>query len=130
MDDPRLRRIAGELDRRGGRGEIEHAVRPGEDRQRIIGDRHLDRSEAGDLADIAAEIVGARALDGADDARARYGVDRAYQRLPHAAGRSDHDKAHIAHCFALLFATATFCVAAVSSTSPRPLRLWSRWKRA
>jgi hypothetical protein len=38
MDDARLCGIAGELDGRGGDGEVEHAVGPGEDRQRIVGD--------------------------------------------------------------------------------------------
>ncbi len=55
MHDPRLRRIAGKLDGRGRRGEVQHAVGPGEDRQRIVGDRHAERPDAGQLAGIAAE---------------------------------------------------------------------------
>ena len=39
VHDARLRGIAGELDGRGGHGEVEHAVGLGEGRQRIVGDR-------------------------------------------------------------------------------------------
>ncbi len=52
------------------RREIEHAVGPGEDRQRIIGDRHIDAADAGKLAGILAQMGRTRAFDGADHARA------------------------------------------------------------
>ncbi len=97
MGDARLRRVAGEFDGRGRRGEIEHAVGLGEDRQRIVADRHVDDADAGELAGILAEIGRARPLDRAGDARARHRVDGADQRLAHAAGRAHHHQAHIAH---------------------------------
>ena len=118
--------------------EIEHAVGLGEDRQRIVGDRHVDAADAGELAGILAEMGRAGALDRADDARARDRVDGADQRLAHAAGRADHHQAHIAH-----FAHAAppdrllargcgtgVWIGLVSSTSPSPFLPCTRWKRA
>ena len=63
MDDARLRGVAGEFDGRRRHGEVEHAVGLGEGRQRIVGDRHVDRADAGDLAGILAEMRRAGALD-------------------------------------------------------------------
>ena len=134
MDDARLRGIAGEFDRRGRRGEIEHAVGLGEGRQRIVGDRHADACRAGELAGILAEMRRAGALDRAGDARARHGVDGADQRLAHAAGRAHHDQPHVAHARVfscrLLRCAGSCWTACVSSTSPSPFLPCTRWKRA
>ena len=52
-------RLGGEFGQRQGGGryaEVDDAVDPGQQRQRIIGDRHIERPDAGEDAHVGAEM--------------------------------------------------------------------------
>ena len=97
MDDARLGGERGERRRCGRRREIEHAVRLGEDRQRIVGDIDFEKPGPGEEAGIVAERGRALALDGADEAAALRLRHRPDEHAPHPPGGPDHHESHLGH---------------------------------
>ena len=97
MDDARLRREAGKGDGRRRRGEIEHAIDLGEDRQRVVGDGDAEGPEARDLAKIAAECGRALGLDAGGERAARRLGEGAGERLAHAPCGAEHGELHVPH---------------------------------
>ena len=98
MDNPRLGGEIGEFERCLGRGEIEHAFGPGENRQRVVGDGHAVRAEPGEFTRILAEHLRSGPLDGAGQMDTVNLGDGADQRLAHAAGGADDDQPHASGC--------------------------------
>ena len=87
----------GELDGRGGRGEIENAVGVGEGGQRIVGDRDAERADPGEEAGVLPERRRALALDRAGEPAAFGLGDGLDQRAPHPPGGAHHHEPHLRH---------------------------------
>ncbi|SPU65128.1 Uncharacterised protein [Brucella melitensis] len=96
MNDAGLRRKPGKFHTCGRAGEIKDTVRLGEDWQRIVGNRHAKRADAGHFASILAEKRGTGTLDCTNQFGAFDRLDGADERLAHAAARANHNQAHFA----------------------------------
>ena len=104
IDDARLSGEPGESDRGLRRGEIEHAMNLGEDRQRIVGDGDAEGPEPCHLAQIAADRGRALGLDAGGEhaafasrqwpgqASAPCGLRRQAQRASSRTWPKNHEK--------------------------------------
>jgi hypothetical protein len=97
VDDAGLSREAGERDARGGRREVEDAIRLRERGPRIGGNRHPRVAAAGEQSRVLPDRERAFALDGADEATA-VGVDHRLDKgASHAPGGASHHEPHLGH---------------------------------
>ena len=87
-----------ELDRRLGRGEVDHRVGLGEGRQGIVGDGHAQSGAAHRGAGILADPVMAGPFQRGDQAAFVGGGDGLKQHPAHPAGRAGNDDAGDAVC--------------------------------
>src|SRR5690606_29965796 len=94
VGDACLRGIAGKLDGRGRRGEVEHAVGMGESLEWIVGDRYAEIAGASHFARVLVEERRSGALDGCDQLCTFSLGNRADQRTTHATGCADDNKTH------------------------------------
>jgi hypothetical protein len=81
----------------GGRGEVEHPVGPGEQRQRVVGDLDAKRAETRQRSGIGADLQCTRPLDGAGQPHPVALGHRAHQRAAHAPGGPGNDQPHLGH---------------------------------
>ena len=105
VDDARLRREPRKCDRGGGRGEIEHAISVGKDRQGIVGHVDVEQADAGQKSRVVLKRVRAAPFDRADKAAALGFGDRPDEITSHAPCGTDDDETHLAHGADLLILT-------------------------
>jgi hypothetical protein len=97
VDDARLRGEAGKGHGRLRRGEIEHAMHLGEDRQRIVGNGNAEGPKPSDFAKVLADRGRALRLDAGREHAARCRGDGAGKRLPHTPCGAEHCELHVRH---------------------------------
>jgi hypothetical protein len=92
-DDVHRLGLGGQLrvgDAGGGRGEVNHRFRPGEELERIGGHRDAQLADPGQITQILAQLGAVRLFGPAGDLAARGAVNRAQHHAPHAPGAADH----------------------------------------
>jgi hypothetical protein len=97
VNDARLRRERSKLDARSRCGEVDNAIGIDDGLQRVVGDRHANRRQAGHHARILAERIAAGSLQRRGNRNTGHFPDRAHKHPAHAAGRAHDDEPHVGH---------------------------------